>query len=37
MDGLKLLFMVLIGIGIAINIFGWTDYYWNRAHKSSQR
>jgi hypothetical protein len=37
MDGVKILFLVLIGIGIVINIIGWTDYYRNRSQKSSQR
>jgi DNA-binding transcriptional regulator YhcF (GntR family) len=29
--------MVLIGIGIVINIIGWTDYYRNRSNKSSNK
>jgi hypothetical protein len=37
MEGLKILFMVLIGIGIIINIIGWTDYYRSRSHKGGHR
>jgi hypothetical protein len=33
MEGLKILFLVLIGIGIIINIIGWTDYYRHRAQR----
>ena len=37
MDGVEILFIVLIVIGIVINIIGWTDYYRNRSHRSSQK
>jgi hypothetical protein len=36
MDGVEILFIVLIGIGIVINIIGWTDYY-RRTRKGDQR
>jgi hypothetical protein len=37
MDELKVFFLVMIGIGIVINIIGWTDYYRNRSQKNSHR
>jgi uncharacterized membrane protein YidH (DUF202 family) len=37
MDSVEILFMVLIGIGIVINIIGWTDYYRNRSQRRSHR
>jgi hypothetical protein len=37
MEELKLFFLVMIGIGIVVNIIGWTDYYRHRARKGAQR
>ncbi len=37
MEGIKVFFMVLIGVGILVNIIGWTDYYRSRSHKGSHR
>ncbi len=37
MDELKVFFLVMIGIGVVVNIIGWTDYYRNRSHRSSNR
>jgi hypothetical protein len=37
MQELKILFLVMIGIGIVVNIIGWTDYYRYRARKGAQR
>ena len=37
MNELKVYFLLMIGIGIVVNIIGWTDYYRNRSQKSSQR
>jgi cytochrome b len=37
MDTLTIFFLVMIGIGIVVNIIGWTDYYKNRSQRSSHR
>jgi hypothetical protein len=37
MDTLTLFFLVMIGIGILVNIIGWTDYYKHRSQRSSHR
>jgi hypothetical protein len=37
MDTLTIFFLVMIGIGIVVNIIGWTDYYKNRSARSSRR
>jgi hypothetical protein len=37
MDTLTIFFLVMIGIGVVINIIGWTDYYRNRSNKSSNK
>jgi hypothetical protein len=36
-EPLEIFFLVMIGIGIVVNIIGWTDYYRNRAHKGGER
>jgi hypothetical protein len=37
MEGLKIFFLVMTGIGIVVNIVGWTDYYRHRAHKGTSK
>jgi hypothetical protein len=37
MDTLKIFFLVMIGIGVLVNIIGWTDYYRSRSYKGNHR